>query len=133
MGRRIAAAGIRPSLIVSSPAVRAWTTARTIAKVIGYPLEFLQREKTLYFATVDEILDVIVAQDPKFNSLMLVGHYPGFTSFANYLVPGLTNNLPTAGIVCVQLDQDNWDLYERPEVELVLHDFPKNRPEQQSA
>lgn len=128
MGRRMAEAGIRPSLIVSSPALRAWTTARAVAKAIGYPLEFLQRENGLYLASVDEILDVIVAQDPTFNSLMLVGHNPGFTSFANYLVPGLTGNLPTAGVVSVQIDQDHWDLYARPEAELVLYDFPKNRP-----
>jgi phosphohistidine phosphatase len=112
MGRRIVAAGIRPSLIVSSPAVRAWTTARIIADAIGYPREFLQRDKTLYLASVNGILDVIVAQDPGFNSLMLVGHNPGFTDFANYLVPGLTNNLPTAGVVSG--------------VELLLYDFPKN-------
>lgn len=125
MGRRIADAGIRPSLIVSSPALRAWTTAKAIAKAISYPVEFLQREKTLYLASVDEILDVIAAQDPKFNSLMVVGHNPGLTSFANYLVPGLTNNLPTAGVVCVRFERDDWDLYEKPEFELVLHDFPK--------
>ena len=128
MGRRIADAGIRPSLIVSSPALRAWTTAKAVAKAIGYPVEFLQRDKRLYLASVDEILDVIVEQDPKFNSLMLLGHNPGFTSFANYLVPGLTNNLPTAGVVCVKIAQDDWDLYGRPEAELVLHDFPKNLP-----
>jgi phosphohistidine phosphatase len=126
MGRRIAEAGIRPSLIISSPALRAWTTAKAIAKAIDYPIEFLQREKALYLASVDEILDVIVAQDPTFNSLMVVGHNPGFTSFANYLVPGLTNNLPTAGIVCVRFEQDGWDLYAKPDIELVLHDFPKN-------
>jgi phosphohistidine phosphatase len=126
MGRRIAAAGIRPSLIISSPAVRAWTTARIIADAIGYPREFLQRDKTLYLASVDGILDVIVAQDNGFNSLMLVGHNPGFTDFANYLVPGLTNNIPTAGIVCVELDTDDWSLYEKPGVQLVLYDFPKN-------
>ena len=126
MGRRIAAAGIRPSLIISSPAVRAWTTARIIADAIGYPREFLQRDKNLYLASVDGILDVIVAQDNGFNSLMLVGHNPGFTDFANYLVPGLTNNIPTAGIVCVELDTDDWSLYEKPGVQLVLYDFPKN-------
>jgi phosphohistidine phosphatase len=126
MGRRIVAAGIRPSLIVSSPAVRAWTTARIIADAIGYPREFLQRDKTLYLASVNGILDVIVAQDPGFNSLMLVGHNPGFTDFANYLVPGLTNNLPTAGVVSVQLDSDGWSLYDKPGVELLLYDFPKN-------
>jgi phosphohistidine phosphatase len=128
MGRRIAAAEIRPSLIVSSPAVRAWTTAKIVAKEIGYPREFLQRDNGLYLASVNGILDVIVAQDPGFNSLMLVGHNPGFTDFANYLVPGLTNNIPTAGVVSVELDSDDWSLYDKPAVELLLYDFPKNHP-----
>ena len=127
MGRRIAAAGIRPSLIVSSPAVRAWTTAKVIAGEIGYPREFLQRDNTLYLASVNGILDVIASQDVGFNSLMLVGHNPGFTDFANFLVPGLTNNVPTAGVVSVKLDTDDWSLYDKPETELLLYDFPKNR------
>ncbi len=128
MGRRIVAAGIRPSLIVSSPAVRAWTTAKVIADAIGYPREFLQRDDALYLASVEGILDVIAAQDVGFNSLMLVGHNPGFTSLANYLVPGITNNVPTAGVISVELDTDDWTLYERPDVKLLLYDFPKNRP-----
>jgi phosphohistidine phosphatase len=128
MGRRLAAAGIRPSLIVSSPAVRAWSTAKIIADEIGYPREFLQRDSALYLASVNGILDVIVSQDAGFNNLMLVGHNPGFTDFANYLVPGLTNNMPTAGVVSVELDTDDWSLYDKPDVELLLHDFPKNRP-----
>ena len=128
MGRRIAAAGIRPSLIVSSPAVRAWTTAKVIAGEIGYPREFLQRDNALYLASVNGILDVIASQDVGFNSLMLVGHNPGFTDFANYLVPGLTNNVPTAGVVSVELDTDEWTLYDKPDTELLLYDFPKNRP-----
>ncbi len=128
MGRRIAAAGVRPSLIVSSPAVRAWTTAKIIANEIGYPREFLQRDTALYLASVNGILDVIVSQDAGFNNLMLVGHNPGFTDFANYLVPGLTNNMPTAGVVSVELDTDDWSLYDKPDVTLLLYDFPKNRP-----
>jgi len=117
--------GIRPSLIISSPATRAWATARIIAAAITYPLEFLQREKSLYHASVDTILNVIVAQDPGFNSLMIVGHNPGLTDFANYLSPGLTNNLPTAGVVSVEIDQDDWDLFARPATELLLYDYPK--------
>ena len=128
MGRRLAAAGIRPSLIVSSPAVRAWSTAKIIADEIGYPREFLQRDSALYLASVNGILDVIVSQDAGFNNLMLVGHNPGFTDFANDLVPGLTYNMPTAGVVSVELDTDDWSLYDKPDVELLLHDFPKNRP-----
>lgn len=127
MGKRISEHGIRPSLICSSPAVRAWTTAKVVAQEIGYPLEFLQKEPELYLASVTDICDVLVAQDPGFNSIMLFGHNPGFTDFANHLVPGLTNNLPTAGVVSVQFDQDDWSLYERPDCELIVHDYPKKQ------
>lgn len=125
MGKRLHEHGIRPSLIVSSPAKRAWTTAKIFAKELSYPREFLQRDDNLYLASVDRILDVIVAQDEGFNSLMIVGHNPGFTDFANFLSPGLTYNLPTAGIVSVSIDQDHWKLYEQPTTELLVHDWPK--------
>lgn len=125
MGKRIVAADIRPSLIVCSPAARAWTTAKIIAKEIGYPIEFLQRENSLYLASLDNILDLLVSQDSGFNSLMLVGHNPGLTTFANYLSPGVTNNIPTAGVVAVTFDREDWSLYELPETELLTYDYPK--------
>ena len=125
MGKRISDHGIRPSLIVTSPATRAWKTAKIIAHELNYPKEFLQREDHLYLASRDEILDIIVAQDNGFNNLMVVGHNPGLTDLVNFLQPGLTINLPTAGVVSVQIDQDNWNLFERPVTELLVHDWPK--------
>ena len=125
MGKRIVDHGIRPSLIITSPAKRAWTTAKVIAGEIGYPTEFLQREDSLYLASLDDLLGAVVAQDTGFNSLMLVGHNPGLTEFANFLIPGLTNNLPTAGVVSVQIDQDDWNLFEQPKAELLAFDYPK--------
>ena len=125
MGQRIAAAGIRPSLIISSPAVRAWTTAKVVANELGYPREFLQKEDDLYLASLDSLLDVVAAQEAGFNNLMLFGHNPGLTDFANYLSPGLTNNVPTSGVVCVNFDRDDWSLYERPKTDLILYDYPK--------
>ncbi|MGB5164903.1 MAG: histidine phosphatase family protein [Woeseiaceae bacterium] len=127
MGRRIGAAGVRPSLILSSPAVRAWSTAKIVADVLNYPTEFLQRENQLYLASLDDLLDVVVQQDEGFNNLMIVAHNPGLTDFANFLSPGLTNNLPTAGVVSVTIDRDSWNLFERPATELVYHDWPKNK------
>jgi len=128
MGRRIKAHGIRPSLIISSPAVRAWTTAKVVAAEINYPKEFLQRESGLYLASLDQLLDTIMSQDDGFNSLMLFGHNPGLTDLVNHVQPRLTNNLPTAGVVSVGLQQDDWNLYERPVTELLVHDWPKKLP-----
>ena len=125
MGRRIHEHGIRPSLIITSPAKSACTTAKMSAQEINYPLVLLQREDGLYLAYVNEILDTIVAQDNGFNNLMIVGHNPGLTDFANFLVPGLTNNLPTAGVVSVGIDRDDWSLYSQPRAKLLVHDWPK--------
>ncbi len=125
MGQRIVEAGIRPSLIVCSPALRAWTTAKAIATEIGYPIEFLQRENKLYLASLDDLLDVLESQESGFNSLMIVGHNPGLTTFANYLSPGITGNVPTAGVVSVSFEREDWNLYEQPETELLTYDYPK--------
>ena len=76
-------------------------------------------------ASLDNLLDVVATQDAGFNNLMLFAHNPGLTDFANYLVPGLTSNLQTSGVVSVNLDTDDWMLYDRPQTELVLYDYPK--------
>jgi phosphohistidine phosphatase len=102
-------------------------TAKLIAEAIGYPLEFLQREDALYLASLNRLLDVVAAQEPGFNNMILVGHNPGLTDFANYLSPGLTNNLPTSGVVSVEFDSDEWLLYERPETRLTVFDYPKKQ------
>ena len=127
MGQRMKVAGIRPSLIISSPAVRAWTTAKLIASELTYPTEFLQREKDLYHAGISRLFDVIARQDEGFNSIIVVGHNPGLTDLANELVPGLTSNLPTAGYVSIAIDTETWDLRARKSAKLVEHDYPKRQ------
>ena len=125
MGGRLTEHDLRPSLLISSPAVRAWTTARIIAAEIGYPREFLQRDERLYLASPSDIIDVLAEQDESFNSIMLFGHNPGFTEFSNRLVPGLTTNVPTCGIVSVDLEADDWDLSFMPACSLRFYDYPK--------
>ncbi len=125
MGKRIVDHGIRPSLIISSPAVRAWTTAKIIAQQIGYPIEFLHRESDLYLASLNDLLQTVVSQDNGFNNLMVVGHNPGISDFANYLSPGVTNSMPTAAVVSVEIEIDDWNLFEQPPTKLIAYDYPK--------
>ena len=102
MGERLKESGIRPSLILASPAARAWETAKLVAREISYPLEFLQREPGLYLAGVNKLFDIVAAQDEGFNNIVIVGHNPGLTDLANALLPGVTTNIPTAGFVSVR-------------------------------
>lgn len=127
MGSRIVEAGIRPSLIMSSPAARAWKTAKMIARAISYPVEFLHREESLYMADSDQLLDLLAQQDNAFNSIMIVGHNPGLTELANRLVPEITDNLPTCGLVAFNVETSDWDLRSGATVDLLLYDYPKNK------
>jgi phosphohistidine phosphatase len=127
MGERMQQAGIRPSLILSSTAIRAWTTAKGIAKEISYPVEFLQREQRLYHAGVRRIIEVLNEQDIAFNNIVLVGHNPGLTDFANYLLPDVTDNIPTCGFISLTIDSDDWNLQTKKNADLVVYDYPKKK------
>jgi phosphohistidine phosphatase len=125
MAKRIHDAGIRPSLIVASPARRTWETAKALAAEISYPIEFLQRDNKLYLASLDTLIDYIGEQDVGFNNIVIIGHNPGMTDFANFLSPGITRNLPTCGVVSVSIDADDWNLRKNKPVTLDLYDYPK--------
>ena len=126
MAKRLVEAGIRPSLILSSTALRAWTTAKIFARQINYPAEFLQRVSKLYLASRKTLLEVVSRQENGFNNIVLVGHNPGLTDFAEYLVPGTTNNIPTCGFLTVSIDTDDWNIDNSSRIDLVAYDYPKN-------
>ncbi len=125
MGRRLAARGARPTLILTSPAVRARRTAQIIAREIGYPQEFLQREDELYLASPDEIVAVIARQDSSFRDVIVCGHNPGLTELANRLTGAGIDNVPTTGVVVISLDIDSWAGLDGARGDLKLFDYPK--------
>lgn len=127
MGLRLRARRERPSLILTSPAKRARRTAELIAQALDYPREFLQPERQLYLADAATIAAVVKAQPRQFSSLIVVGHNPGLTDFANRLLPDLAlDNLPTAGVVAVDLPLERWDELDAVPGTLAYYDYPKN-------
>ncbi len=126
MGARLARRKDRPDLIVSSPAVRALTTARIIAKTLGYPPKDIMVKDRLYGAGVDELLDVIRNADESVATLMLFGHNPGLTELANHLGPRPIPNLPTCGVLHLRFEVDTWSVVGYARGDEVLFDFPRS-------
>ena len=125
MGARLARRKDRPDLIVSSPAIRALTTARIIAKTLGYPRKDIVVNDRLYGAGIVELLDVIRNTDESVATLMLFGHNPGLTELANHLGPRPIPNLPTCGVLHLRFDADTWSVVGHARGGEVLFDFPK--------
>jgi phosphohistidine phosphatase len=96
-------------LIVSSPAVRAYETARVLAHALGFPLINIKIERLLYEGDADKIGDLFYDLPQNKDNLMIVGHNPSITNFANMLLPDPIDYLPTSGIVCIQFDVNSWD------------------------
>jgi phosphohistidine phosphatase len=129
MGKRLADLGVRPSLLLTSPAKRARETARLIARELNYPLEFIQSESELYLAMPETILQVVARQDSGFNDVMLCGHNPGITDLANQLGDRNIDNVPTCGIVGIELDVKEWTEIVTADGRTVFFDYPKSRPQ----
>lgn len=125
MGQRLRSRSARPTLILTSPAVRARRTAQIIAREIGYPAEFLQREDDLYLASADGIIEVLGRQETSFRDVFVCGHNPGMTDLANRLTGAGIDNIPTAGIVVIGLDLERWTDLNGAAGELLLFDYPR--------
>jgi len=114
-----------PDLIISSPANRAITTAKTIAKGIDFPQERIQERMEIYGASVSGMLDLINKIDDKHNRVYLFGHNPTFTMLAEFLSGEYFGNLPTCGIIGLGFDFDSWKMISAETGDNFYYGYPK--------
>jgi len=125
MGERLAASGYDPDLIVTSSAVRALDTARTIAGKLGYLRESIAVEGRLFHAGVAELLQVIRGVDDSVDILMLFGHNPGLTDLANHIGPREILNMPTCAVLHLRFQAGTWSIVGDLPGDEVRYDYPK--------
>lgn len=113
MARLLQQRGIKPDLLVSSPAKRALTTARFFAQTFGIEEEAIDRRPAIYEASVRDVLEIIGKLPESASVAMIFGHNPTFTDLANRFSDDFIDNVPTAGIVHLESTADTWaSLYE---------------------
>lgn len=100
--------GIKPDLIVSSHAVRAFETACLIAQVLQYPQTEIQIESQLYFSGTQAMENVVFGLPENKHNVMLVGHNPDMTQFANQFLFQKVDYLPTSALVSVSFETQSW-------------------------
>jgi phosphohistidine phosphatase len=126
MGEALAARAAQPDSIVSSPAVRAVSTALIFARALRYPSARVKLDDRLYEPEADAVLEVIGEQDAAAQTLFVFGHNPTWSSLASQLAQGFFGELPTTGLVVIRFDAPTWREAVQKRGELVLFDFPKN-------
>ena len=127
MAERLKKRGAQPTLLLTSHARRALRTAEIVGRALGLGPARMHTLPELYLASPDALRRVLAAQDDAHDCVLLVGHNPGLTDFVNDLLPGLAlDNLPTAGVVGVELDASAWSAAARLRGRLEYLDYPKN-------
>jgi len=124
MGKRLTNRGVKPDLLVSSPALRALTTAQLIADEIGCQRKDIIVDERLYASSSDDLLAVICALDDKLDRVMLVGHNPEFTDLAHRLSSEIID-MPTCAVAEFRFDAKAWADVEEIDPAKVKLDAPK--------
>ncbi len=124
MGKRLAKRDVKPDLLLSSPALRALTTAQLIAEEVGYKRKDIVVDDRLYASSAGDLLAVIRALDKKLDRVMLFGHNPEFTDLAHRLSSEIIE-MPTSAVVEFNFDTKAWsDVGELQPAKVAL-DYPK--------
>ena len=126
MGQALARRTIKLDLLVSSPAVRALSTAALVARELEYPHDKIHVETGIYGADVAGLLTIIRALPDAAESVLLVGHNPTITDTANALSPSRLNEMPTAAVVCLKFSAGQWAGVGQANAEFYFYDYPKN-------
>ncbi|MEM6335686.1 MAG: histidine phosphatase family protein [Bacteroidota bacterium] len=124
MGRLIEAIGAVPDRALTSTAVRARTTLELAMSAGGWicPVEQLGR---LYHASPGILISQMRAEPDETETLLLVGHEPGWSETIEALIGGGTVRFPTAAFARVDLHIDRWQDTDADTGELKYLMIPK--------
>lgn len=110
MSRKLIAYDVLPEFIVSSSAKRALSTAIIFAQALGIDEQSIQQDNKIYEADLSSLRAIVNELPDSKQRIALVGHNPGITYLAEYLSGEYIGNMPTAGIIHIQFEIDEWAL-----------------------
>jgi phosphohistidine phosphatase len=124
IGRFLADLGQVPERVVSSSAVRARNTAERAAKAGEWESKIETRSE-FYGIDPEQLLEWIRGVEEPTGSLLLVGHQPTWSVFAESLIGGGNLRFPTAALVRIDLQVERWRDVDFGCGELVWHQIPR--------
>ena len=126
MAERLLAGHMVPQLLVSSPALRALSTARHFAEVFNISDLDILTEQKIYEASVETLLQLINKFDNRNNFIALFGHNPGITNLVAYLCDANIYDMPTCALSLIEFPLEDWAQISANTGDQTFYDFPKN-------
>ena len=115
MGKKLFKKKIAIDQFVSSPAVRAKTTAELFVAEYNRKLKEILLMPELYHANPTNFLAVIGALDDSYDHVALFSHNPGITDFASSLTTTPISHMPTSSVFAVTAPIESWNDFANAE------------------
>jgi phosphohistidine phosphatase len=129
IGARLRKAGIKPDLLISSPALRAITTARIFAEELNMHLDEIMLNPHIYEASGWTLLHIVRSLPPAHSEVMLFGHNPGISHFAHDLADCPFDEMATGSAARIELPARGWSLIQPHSGKVLRYDTPKKEKE----
>ena len=110
MAAVLKAAGLKPDLVLASPAKRTRQTAKRIAEGVGYDPDAIIWVEKFYHCSPEIMAHELMLLDDHIGTVFIVAHNPGITALANELDPAFSvSNMATCGCVAARFTSKHWD------------------------
>lgn len=124
MGRHLASKMQGIDLIVTSNAERTQMTAQVFCEQLGIENKVVRVEPALYESSPKHYLDVVNGLSEEVDSVMIVGHNPSISYFAEYLTHEEIGSMPTCGVVGMTFENLTWAEVSKKTGHMTFYDSP---------
>jgi len=130
MGKWLAGQAVVPEMLVTSSAPRAYQTAVIMADQLMFDTHEIVQKETLYDGGPRAYLSTINAISEKISTVLLFGHNPDITYFAEYLSGADIGSMSKCGIVVLEFDDLLWAEISSKSAKFVSYTSPRQVREQ---
>lgn len=116
---------VTPDILITSPAVRAMTTALIFARTLKYHYNRIVINEMVYDFSKDALLPLLRNIDDKYDVVMLIGHDPAFTYLLNDLTGKAFEKMPTAAVAKINFSVKQWQKITPGKGKLIFLESPK--------
>lgn len=117
---------LQPDLILCSPALRTKQTAELFCKKLKYDYDKILFDMRLYESSAEDYMQVIRETSENIKTLVVIGHNPSITHFANQFKPCKDiDEVPTTGVVWLEFTNADWEIYRNTPCQLKHYLTPK--------
>jgi len=125
MGKKLFKKKITIDKFVSSPAVRAKTTAELFIAEYGRKQKEILLVPLLYHAGPDNFSEVVSGLEDDYQHAALFSHNPGITEFASSLTNNPISHMPTSSVFAVSASVNTWKEFIHAEKSFLFFYTPE--------